>query len=58
MQDKVITIFTDYACPFCYIAYRQCRRIEAVTGCTFEEIFKEIHPDLPYDSQTGSTDPG
>ncbi len=47
MPGKTITIFTDYACPFCYIAYRQCRRIEAETGCTFEEIFKEIHPDLP-----------
>lgn len=43
----MITVFTDYACPFCYIAYRQCRKIETMKGCVFNEIFKEIHPDLP-----------
>ncbi len=40
-------VFTDYACPFCYIAYKICKKVEKETGCVFWPVYMEIHPDLP-----------
>ena len=42
-----VLIVTDYACPFCYVAYRMYRKIEEETGCQFKPVYREIHPDMP-----------
>ena len=41
------TVFTDYACPFCYIAFRMYKKLQEETGCRFTPVYMEIHSDLP-----------
>ena len=42
-----VTVFTDYACPFCYIAYRMYRKLQEETGFRFTPVYMEIHSDMP-----------
>lgn len=40
-------VFTDYACPFCYIGYMVCKTLAQDPGCVFRPVYMEIHPDMP-----------
>jgi len=40
-------IYTDFACPFCYIGHKMLQRLEQETGTHFTYRFKQIHPDVP-----------
>lgn len=42
-----LTVFTDYACPFCYIGYELVKSVEKVTDIDVEYCFMEIHPEVP-----------
>lgn len=42
-----VKVFTDYACPFCYIGYRLVESVTADLGIEAEYYFSEIHPEVP-----------
>ena len=41
-----IKVFTDYACPFCYIGYKLTERVTKELGIEAEYYFSEIHPEV------------
>lgn len=42
-----LKVFTDYACPFCYIGYKLAEQTAAEIGAEVEYCFSEIHPEVP-----------
>lgn len=48
-QDEKMTlqVFTDYACPFCYIAYKMYKEVEKKLSCVITPVYMEIHDDMP-----------
>lgn len=42
-----VKVFTDYACPFCYIGYRLAEKVAKELGIEMEYYFSEIHPEVP-----------
>ena len=41
-----IKVFTDYACPFCYIGYKLVEKVTKELGVEAEYFFSEIHPEV------------
>ena len=41
-----IKVFTDYACPFCYIGYKLAEKVTKELGIEAEYYFSEIHPEV------------
>ena len=42
-----VKVFTDYACPFCYIGYRLAEDVSKKIDIEIEYYFSEIHPEVP-----------
>ena len=42
-----VKVFTDYACPFCYIGYRLSDKVSKELDIEMEYYFSEIHPEVP-----------
>lgn len=42
-----VKVFTDYACPFCYIGYRLAEKVSDELDIEMEYYFSEIHPEVP-----------
>ena len=42
-----LKVFTDYACPFCYIGYKLVQKVAAEMDIDIEYFFSEIHPEVP-----------
>lgn len=42
-----LKVFTDYACPFCYIGYKLVQEVADQMGIDVEYCFSEIHPEVP-----------
>ena len=42
-----VTVFTDYACPFCYIGYKLVEKVASEMEVEIEYCFSEIHPEVP-----------
>jgi predicted DsbA family dithiol-disulfide isomerase len=42
-----LKVFTDYACPFCYIGYRLAEKVASELNIEVEYYFSEIHPEVP-----------
>ena len=44
-----VTVFTDYACPFCYIGHKTLEQLakKANDDLKIEYVFMEIHPEIP-----------
>ena len=42
-----IKVFTDYACPFCYIGYKLVEKVASELGTEIDYYFSEIHPEVP-----------
>lgn len=47
MNFKTFTIFSDYICPFCYLAKTQLDRVVREVGLKVEWREMEIHPETP-----------
>lgn len=45
--ELVVTMFSDYICPFCYIGDRRLSRLSEYFDLTVDRRFLEIHPDTP-----------
>ncbi len=39
--------YTDFACPFCYVAYRRALAFAERTGAALDPVYIEIHPEVP-----------
>lgn len=39
--------YTDFACPFCYVAYRRAAAFAEKTSAAMTPVFIEIHPEVP-----------
>ena len=44
-----VKVFTDYACPFCYIGYKLVEKVASELNLDIEYYFSEIHPEVPAD---------
>ena len=42
-----LKVFTDYACPFCYIGYKLVEKVAKELDIEVEYYFSEIHPEVP-----------
>lgn len=42
-----VKVFTDYACPFCYIGYELTKKVCEELDVEVEYFFSEIHPEVP-----------
>ena len=42
-----LKVFTDYACPFCYIGYKLVETVAEKIDMDIEFVFSEIHPEVP-----------
>lgn len=45
--ELVITVFTDYVCPFCYIGDKRLAALSRVHALSADRRFLEIHPETP-----------
>ncbi len=50
MADKpelLVTVFSDYICPFCYVGSARLRSLQKDFDMRVNWVFMEIHPDNP-----------
>jgi predicted DsbA family dithiol-disulfide isomerase len=45
--ELLVTVFTDYICPFCYIGFVRLERLRDAYDLKVNWRFLEIHPDNP-----------
>jgi predicted DsbA family dithiol-disulfide isomerase len=46
MSELKVTVFTDYICPFCYVAAARLKRLRTSYDLRVNCCFLEIHPEI------------
>jgi predicted DsbA family dithiol-disulfide isomerase len=51
-EPKVLQVFSDYVCPWCYLSTARIERLKKEHGVQVKFVHFPLHPDTPQDGRT------